>query len=275
MRERGAQVVRDIAGHLPKVVEQRGNSIQHVVDRDGQRVQFIAAAAQRNAIGEFSRDDRLTGARDRIDAPHELHAEENPTQPGEHDGYPFDPGKRLEYPHAGGRDLTGVAADEQIDAVGNVHAAAEHSRRGAVLLTARRGNAEQTLFELLELQIAFGLAARGVAYQDIPARQILARIFARAEPLVHDFDGLRQALPAVAVFDGVDVRVDCADQRRGLGIVHDPIHDAEQKPGQNQKQSREQRRRAETFGLEYSSWAQGIYIRYREPSESRRIRSHD
>src|SRR5712664_1530520 len=224
MRQWGAQVVRDIAGHLPQVVEQRRDSIQHVVDGDGEPVQFIAAAAQRDAIVEFSRDDRLAGARDRIDAPHELHAEKNSSEPGEHYGYSLDPRKRLEDSHAGGRNLTRVAADEQVDAVGNVHAAAEHRRPGAVLLIARRGNAEQTLFELLELQIAFDLAACRVTYQNISARQIGARILARTQPLVHDFDSLRQSLPTIAVLDGVDVRVDRADQRRGLGVVHDPIH---------------------------------------------------
>src|SRR5216684_4254504 len=144
MRQWGAQVVRDIAGHLPQVVEQRRDSIQHVVDGDGEPVQFIAAAAQRDAIVEFSRDDRLAGARDRIDAPHELHA-------------------------------------------------------------------EKTLFELLELQIAFDLAACRVTYQNISARQIGARILARTQPLVHDLDSLRQSLPTIAVLDGVDVRVDRAE----------------------------------------------------------------
>src|SRR6266851_2825208 len=255
MREWGAQVVRDIAGHLPKVVEQRGNSIQHVVDRDGQRVQFIAAAAQRNAIGEFARDDRLAGARDRIDAPHELHAEEYSPQPRENYGYSFDPGKCLDDSHAGGANLTRVAADEQIDAVRNVYAAPEHGHPVAVFLTARRGNAEQAQPEFLELQIAF--------------------ILPRTQPLVNDFDGLGQSLPAIAVLDGADVRVDRFDQRRGLGVVHDPIHDSEQNPGKNQKKSREQRGGSKALGLEYSSWAQEIYIRCRGPSESRRIQSHD
>src|SRR5713101_474151 len=169
MRERGAQVVRDIAGHLPKVVEQRGNSIQHVVDRDGKRVQFIAAAAQRDAIGEFSRDDRLASARDRIDTPHELHAEENPSQPRENYGYSFDPRKRLEDSHAGRANLTRVAADEQIDAVRNVYSAAEHRHRGVEFLIARRGNTEQSQPELLELQIAFVLGRSLVTYQNVSA----------------------------------------------------------------------------------------------------------
>src|SRR5260370_41245594 len=115
MGEWGEQVVRDIAGHLPKVVEQRGNSIQHVVDRDGQRVQFIAAAAQRNAIGEFARDDRLAGARDRLDALHKLHAEENTPQPREKYGYSFKPGQCLAYAHGGGANFTRLAAGEEID----------------------------------------------------------------------------------------------------------------------------------------------------------------
>src|SRR5258708_35617947 len=155
MRERGWQVVSDIAGLLPKVVEQGRNSIQHVVDRDGKRVQFIAAAAQRDAIGEFSRDDRLTGARDRIDAPHELHAEEYSPQPRENYGYSFDPGKCLDDSNAGGPNLTRVAADEQIDAVRNVDAAPEHGHPVAVVFAARRGSAEQGTTEFLGLPMSF------------------------------------------------------------------------------------------------------------------------
>src|ERR1700736_1777052 len=227
--------MRNIAGHLPKVVEQRRDSIQHVVYRDGKPVQFIAAASQSDAIVEFSSDDGLTSARDGIDTPHELHAEENPSQPGDNYGYSFDPRKRLEDSHASSRNLTGVAADEQIDAVRNVHAAAEHRHRGAEFLTARRGKTEQTQLELLELQIAFELGGSLLAYQNISARQIRAGILPRTQPLVNDFDGLGQSLRTITVLDGADVRVDRAVQRRGLGIVHDPIHDTEQNPGKNQK----------------------------------------
>src|SRR5258708_27795539 len=163
MRERGWQVVSDIAGLLPKVVEQGRNSIQHVVDREGQRVQFIAAAAQRDAIGEFCRDDRLAGARDRIDAPHELHAEEYSPQPRENYGYSFDPGKCLDDSHAGGANLTRVAADEQIDAVRNVDAAPEHGHPVAVFLTARRGDTEKAQPEFLGLQVALLLCRSPVS----------------------------------------------------------------------------------------------------------------
>src|SRR6266851_4210641 len=157
MRQRRAKVMRNIAGHLPKVIKQRRDSIQHVVDRDGKPVQFIAAAAQRDAIVEFSRDDRLTRAGDRIDTAHELHAEENPSEPGEKYGYSFDPRKRLADSHACSRNLTRVAADEQIDAVRYVHAAAEHRHARVAFLIAWRRNAEQTQFELFALQIAFEL----------------------------------------------------------------------------------------------------------------------
>src|SRR5258708_37763263 len=104
--------------------------MRHCDEGDGKPVQIISAAAQRDAIGKFSRDDRLASARDRIDTPHELHAEENPSQPGENYGYPFDPRKRLEDPHASGHDLTRVTADEQRDPVRNVYAAPEHVRHG-------------------------------------------------------------------------------------------------------------------------------------------------
>jgi len=43
--------------HLPKVVEQRGNAIQHVVDGT-ESVSIHRRCRARDAIGEFSRDDR-------------------------------------------------------------------------------------------------------------------------------------------------------------------------------------------------------------------------
>src|SRR5277367_1783871 len=115
MRQRRAQIVSNVARYLPKAIQQRGDAIEHVVDGDGQTVQFIAAAAQRYSVTELSGNNRSAGARNRIYAAHELHAEENPSQSREDDGYRLDPRKCLEDSQTRGRDLPRVATDEQID----------------------------------------------------------------------------------------------------------------------------------------------------------------
>ena len=86
--------------------------------------------------------------------------------------------------------------------------------------------------------------------QNVSARQVAARIVPRPQSLVDDFHRLQPAaLLAVAVADGIDVRIDGADQGRLLSVAHDPVDDAEQDPGEDQEQGCEQRRRAKALGL--------------------------
>ena len=50
-----------------RLIPQTAQPIEHVVDRLGQPVEFVAAALERDTLGEVAGDDRLGGAVDRIE----------------------------------------------------------------------------------------------------------------------------------------------------------------------------------------------------------------
>jgi hypothetical protein len=70
-----AQVVRNIARHLSKIVEQVLDAVEHPVQRDRELVELVPA--DRHAVACVSGDDRLRGAADRVKPPLQVGPEDH------------------------------------------------------------------------------------------------------------------------------------------------------------------------------------------------------
>ena len=75
--ERRAQVVGDVAGDLAQAVEQLLDAVQHGVQPDHQLVDLVVVAAHRDAGAEIAFHDGAAGAADRVDAAHEVAAQQH------------------------------------------------------------------------------------------------------------------------------------------------------------------------------------------------------
>ncbi len=74
-----AQVVGDVAGDLTQSVEQLLDAVEHSVQTGHQPVDLVVGAAHRDARREIALHDGPTGAADRVDAAHEVSAQQHAT----------------------------------------------------------------------------------------------------------------------------------------------------------------------------------------------------
>ena len=77
-RQRGPQIMRDIARHLADILEQPLDPDQHVVERRRELVELVAVGPDRHALADPAADDRLGRAADRVQAAAEKGAEQRP-----------------------------------------------------------------------------------------------------------------------------------------------------------------------------------------------------
>ncbi len=114
--ERAAQIVRDAVRHRAQARHQRLDLIQHLVDRDGEPVEFVAHARDRHAPREIAAHDALAGLTHGIDPAqhspaHDEAAEETQNQRNSERATESFQNQPFEV-----RTAAGVAADEQPEA---------------------------------------------------------------------------------------------------------------------------------------------------------------
>jgi hypothetical protein len=75
--ERRAQVVRDVAGHLAQAVHELLDAVEHGVEAEHELVDLVVVAAHRDAGARVALHDGAAGAADRVDAAHEVAAQQH------------------------------------------------------------------------------------------------------------------------------------------------------------------------------------------------------
>ena len=66
-RQRRAQIVGDVVGHLAHAQHQPLDLVEHGVEVGGELVELVAAAGERHALRQIAVDDALAGAVHRLD----------------------------------------------------------------------------------------------------------------------------------------------------------------------------------------------------------------
>ena len=114
-RERRLKVVSDVVGHLLEAAHQRFDALQHAVQVEGEAIEFVGAAGNRQPARKVAGHDGLRRRGHRFDAIENAPAHEQAARHAEEDDerHRPTPGKRddVEHPLA----LFEVAADQQPD----------------------------------------------------------------------------------------------------------------------------------------------------------------
>ncbi|KIU01609.1 hypothetical protein QU38_00755, partial [Staphylococcus aureus] len=85
MRDRRAEFVRDIAGNLTEVADQRFDTTEHRVERIRQLIEFVAMAAERDAGVEMTGDDRNCRTVHQVKPAADRPLEQQPASDRQHD----------------------------------------------------------------------------------------------------------------------------------------------------------------------------------------------
>ena len=126
--ERGAQIVRDVVGHLAHAAEQPLDLIEHGIQVGCELVKLVARALERDPLTEIARHDPARRAIDRIDPPEHPAAHQEAAGEPEQQRESEAPAQRAPDLRLDLQPVLDVAPDQQTEAAGQQEA--RRTRRG-------------------------------------------------------------------------------------------------------------------------------------------------